>query len=153
MRNCTGAVLFLVGAWLLYSGLLHRARVVRHSAPLDLVQESTPAISSLAAFGAILRPLILCALGYFAVKITMAYLLLDGGRYFSLFDLGGLLFLLAAYAAWLVLQTRYRPQEDAHVAAVSIAAMSASASASAPARPERAKPPAEIGERRREPAL
>jgi hypothetical protein len=113
---------------------------------MDLVQESTPAMSSLAAFGAILQPLILCALGYFAVKVTMTYLLLGGGRYFSLYDLGGLLFLLAAYA-WLVLQTRHRKQEDAHIAAVSIAATPA------PERPERAKLPAETGERRREPAL
>ncbi len=114
---------------------------------MDLVQELTQATSSLAVFGAILRPLILCALGYFAVKVTMAYLLLDGGRYFSLFDLGGLLFLLAAYAAWLELQTRYRKEEHAHIAAVSIAATPA------PARPERAKPPVQTGERRREPAL
>jgi hypothetical protein len=146
MRNWTGAVLFLIGAWLLYSTLLHRARIFRHSAAVDMVQELTPAMSSLAAFGAILRPLILGALGYFAVKVTMAYLLLGGGRYFSLFDLGGLLFLLAAYA-WLVLQTRYRKQEDAHIAAVSIAARPA------PARPEHAEPPAETGKRQREPAL
>jgi hypothetical protein len=103
-------------------------------------------MSSLAAFGAILRPLILCAVGYFAVKVILAYLLLDRGRYFSLFDLGGLLFLLAAYA-WRVLQTGYRKEEYADIAAVPIAATPA------PARPDPAKPPAGTGERRREPAL
>jgi hypothetical protein len=111
MRNCTGAALVLIGAWLVWSGLLHRARVVRarpRPAPVGPAEEPAPETSGLVAFGAILRPLIFFVLGYFAIKVTTAYLLLDRGRYFSPFDLAGLLFLLAAYALWLTLQTNYR---------------------------------------------
>jgi hypothetical protein len=58
--------------------------------------------------GDIVPPLVVTALVFVAIKMSFAYVVLDGGRYFSLLDLGGFLFLLAAYGAWLVLNTRYR---------------------------------------------
>jgi hypothetical protein len=111
MRNWTGAGLLVIAAWLLSSGLAHRRRVLvarRRSAIFDEPGASRPLDGQLATFGAIVRPIIILGLGYFALKVTVVYVLLDGSRFFSLFDLAGLLIFLAAYAAWLFLKTSYR---------------------------------------------
>jgi hypothetical protein len=107
MRNWTGAALFAIGAWLIFSALAQRGRVLTTRRKSE-AQEVIPTNSSLIALGDIFRPLVIIGLIYFAVKVTLAYVLLDGNRIFSLFDLSGLLFLLAAYAIWLIVKTKYR---------------------------------------------
>jgi hypothetical protein len=111
MRNWTGAALLSFAAWLLYSGLAHHKRIL--AARRDAVLASDPGQAttgngSLARFGGILRPLIIIGLGYLALKVTLAYVLLDAGRVLSLFDLAGFLLLLTAYGIWLILNTTYR---------------------------------------------
>jgi hypothetical protein len=109
VRHWTGLALAALGAWLLWSGLAHRRRVLaagRAAAPGD----GTPAPThpSLAFVGDFFPGLVGVMLVFFGVKATLMYLVLDAGRLFSPIDLGGLLFLLASYGAWLVLRTRYR---------------------------------------------
>jgi hypothetical protein len=147
MRNWTGAALFAIGAWLVYSALAHRRRIVadlRHGGP----RQAITANSSLTALGDIFRPLVIIGVVYFAIKVTLAYILLDGDRIFSLFDLSGLLCLLAAYAVWLTVKTKYReavvsavprrPQEASPAAKPSIAeaALDLSRARSKPREPE-----------------
>jgi hypothetical protein len=59
-----------------------------------------------AAMGEIVRPMILFLIGLFAVKMAFFYAALGGERYLSPLDFGGLMFVLAAYAGWLVVATR-----------------------------------------------
>jgi hypothetical protein len=56
--------------------------------------------------GEIMRPIILFALGFVALKMTLFYAVLGGQRYLSPLDFGGFLFVLAAYGTWLVLATK-----------------------------------------------
>jgi hypothetical protein len=39
--------------------------------------------------------------------MTIIYVMIDGGAYFSYFDLAGLLFVLASYGMWVSLRTKY----------------------------------------------
>jgi hypothetical protein len=100
MRNVLGLILTLGGTWLLWSGWAWRAKALASPG-------GDPAATSvsLADFGAIVRPLVYIALGYLALKASLAYALLDAGRFVSPFDLAGLLYLLAAYGIWLHLRT------------------------------------------------
>lgn len=107
MAYWTGALLFAVGGWLILAGLAHRRRVLAlRAAPGAGDADADP--RSLAVFGEIMRPIILFALAYLGVKTTLAFWWLDAGRYLSLFDLAGFLFLLAGYGAWMVMKTTYR---------------------------------------------
>lgn len=109
MRNATGLVLFVLGAWLAYSAFARRARVIaaRRSGAVPAESEASgnPRLSML---GEIMRPIILFALAYLALKTIFAYVVLEADRWLSLFDLAGFLFLLAAYGSWVVVRTRYR---------------------------------------------
>jgi len=108
MRNVTGAVLVLCGAWLLWSGWAPRAQTLaeRAAAGAALPRASSGGLS-MGAFGAIVRPIVYLGLGYLALKSAVAYVLFDGGRMFSPFDLAGFWVLLAAYGGWLHLRTSH----------------------------------------------
>jgi hypothetical protein len=109
MRNWIGLASLLVAAWLLYVGTRQRNRVM---APMRDAQTAgataQPLHPSLVFARDLFRPLVIGALIFLAIKTTAAYLLLDGNRFFSWFDLVGFLLFLAAYGAWLVLKTSYR---------------------------------------------
>ena len=60
------------------------------------------------AMGEIVRPILLFGLGFVALKMAAFYFLLGGSDYLTPLDFGGLLFVLAAYAGWLVVAT-WRP--------------------------------------------
>lgn len=109
MRNVTGLALSVFGAWLAYSAFAHRARVIaaRRSgaAPAEGEAPGNPQLSML---GEIMRPIILFALAYLGLKTIFVYVVLEADRWLSLFDLAGFLFLLAAYASWVVVRTKYR---------------------------------------------
>jgi hypothetical protein len=66
-----------------------------------------------AAMGEIVRPMILGFVGLFAAKMSLYYFLLGGQKYLTQLDYGGLMFVLAAYAGWLVAATSKRPQQAA----------------------------------------
>lgn len=105
MKHWFGLAFALGGAWLLYAGLAHRARVLAARSRLDAPHAPE---SRLAAFGSILRPLVIAGVVVFGAKATLVYAMVDGGAIFSVVDLAGLWLLLASYAAWLVLKTSHR---------------------------------------------
>lgn len=105
MRNIVGLVFFAAGAWMLFSALARRRRVI--AAGPDAAPPLHP---SLRMLGDAMPPIILVALGIIGVKVALAILLTEAGQYFSLFDLAGFLFLLAGYGTSLVIRTRYRDQ-------------------------------------------
>jgi len=109
MRNATGLALFVFGAWLAYSAFAHRARVIAawrsSAAPAEGEASGNPQPSMLRE---IMRPIIVFALAYLALKTIYVYVVLEADRWLSLFDLAGFLFLLAAYASWVVVRTKSR---------------------------------------------
>jgi hypothetical protein len=102
-------VLFAFGAWLAWSALAQRRRVIAARRAGTVAREGEAAGNAqLSMTGEIMRPVILFALVYVALKSVFAYVVLDAGRWVSWFDLAGYLFLLAAYGGWVVVRTRYR---------------------------------------------
>jgi hypothetical protein len=117
LHNWIGAVTTALGGWLVFSGLAHRRRVLMARRRLAIFAETgalPPSEPRLATFGAIARPIILGGLGYFALKLTVAYALFGGNRLLSPLDFAGTVFLLAAYGAWLMLKTSYREPASRH---------------------------------------
>lgn len=111
VRNWIGAVLTLIGIWLLYSAMAHCRRVLtarRSCTGLTEIGALPKVESPMFVFGEIMRPIILFGLGIFALKVTVAYFLLGAGRILSLFDLAGALFAIAAYGIWLSINTKFR---------------------------------------------
>lgn len=105
MRYWIGLMFFAGGGWLAYAGLAHRARIL---AARSGRAEAPAAETPMFVMGEIARPIILGLLAFAGLKTSFAYWAFGGGRVLSLFDLGGFLFLLAAYGAWLTLTMRYR---------------------------------------------
>lgn len=92
-------------------GISHRSRVLAARAAAEARGEPPPAeppLQSLAAFGEIVRPIILFFVGLLAVKATFAYAVFDGGQYLSYLDLAGLLVALSAYGYWFKTKTKFR---------------------------------------------
>ena len=98
MHDWLGAGLIALGVGLLVSGVMKRRAKLRAPAP-DIRPE-------FAVMGEIVRPILLCALGFVALKMTLFYVALGGQRFLSPLDFGGILFVLAAYGVWLVLATK-----------------------------------------------
>jgi hypothetical protein len=109
MRNWIGLASLLVAAWLLNVGMRQRNRVMAQMRDAQITGATAqPLHPSLVFARDLFRPLVIGALFFLAIKTTAAYVLLDGSRFFSWFDVGGFLLFLAAYGAWLVLKTSYR---------------------------------------------
>jgi uncharacterized membrane protein len=111
MKNWTGLLLLAAAAWLVAVALAQRRRVRAARREALARGESTADATlhpSLAMLGGILPPLVMLGLAIVAAQIVVAYVVMDGGRIFSLFDLCGFLALLAAYALWLIIKTQYR---------------------------------------------
>lgn len=116
MRHYIGLAMLVPAAWLVYAGQSHKNRVLKARAEAAARGEPPPpepALNSLATFGEIARPIILCFVGYIAIKTTFLYLVLDGGEYLSYFDLGGFLAALAAYGFFISMRTKHRAYEYA----------------------------------------
>jgi hypothetical protein len=108
MAYWSGLCLFAAGGWLIHAGLGHRRRVLAMRAALESAAPTAASDPrSLSVFGEIMRPIILFALAYLGVKTSLAFYWLDAGRYLSVFDLAGFLFLLFAYGTWITLKTKY----------------------------------------------
>lgn len=111
MRHLIGIALFASGATLLWLALVRRSRILareRAFAAAGLPDPRARLHPSLAAVGEIVPPLMVGGLVVVALKLVLAYVMTGAGRWFSLVDLGGFLFLLAAWSTWLVLKTRHR---------------------------------------------
>jgi multisubunit Na+/H+ antiporter MnhC subunit len=103
MRYIVGLVFFAAGAWLMWSALARRKRAIAAG------PEAQPEINrSLQIMGDALPPIIVVALVIIGAKMALAFVITDAGRYLSVLDLAGFLFLLAGYGTSVVLRTRYR---------------------------------------------
>lgn len=99
MHDWLGIGLIALGLGLLAAGF--RKHQIRARTPL-----SAGAIRpEFAAMGEMIRPLVLFAVAFVALKMTVFYFLFDGRRLLSQLDFAGILFVLAAYAGYLVLAT------------------------------------------------
>ena len=113
MRYWTGLVLVICGAVMLYLAIVRRKKVLAAWREVGIfsAQEgsegSWPALTTMAVFGEMMRPIILFVLVLLGVAIAALFVMFDGGTTFSYVDLAGLLFLLAAYATWFALHTKY----------------------------------------------
>jgi hypothetical protein len=107
--NWIGAVSFVAGSWLIGVAVLRRRRLVGagHISPRDGDARLRELHPSLARIRTAFRPFVFIFLVYVGIKTTLAYFLFDASRYFSIFDLAGFLFLLAAYATWVILRMKH----------------------------------------------
>lgn len=111
MRHLIGLLLLAVGVALIRVAITRRDRILAQERALAAAGLPDPRAGlhpSLAAIGDIVPPLMIGGVGVIAFKLVLAYVMTGAERWFSLIDLGGFLFLLAAWSAWLVLKTRYR---------------------------------------------
>jgi hypothetical protein len=110
MRNLLGAVLSLATAAFLFRAWALRRHVLASVGAAELARRRAAALAdprSLSAFGEIARPLVLLGLGWLALKSTLVYLMLDGARVLSWFDLVAFVALLAAYGVWFSTRAAY----------------------------------------------
>ena len=109
MHDWLGVALFALGFGLVVIGVIKRRRRLRMVHPPGSIRPE------FAGMTRIVRPLLLTALGFFAVETSVHYFMLGGARLFSPLDFAGILFLLAAFAVYVVLvMTRpvQAPAED-----------------------------------------
>jgi hypothetical protein len=119
MKYIIGAILFPLAIALVYDAWRHRnrffsarAEAVRHGRPA----EHPIAPDSIAALGEIVAPIAMMVLAFVAIKLTVAFFVLDTTEFFSSFDLAGTLTLILAYGIWLKTKTSMRmPQDDQSV--------------------------------------
>jgi hypothetical protein len=108
MRDWLGIGLFAPSGALLIAGLVKRRARMEAVVPADAIRPE------FAAMGEIARPLILIALAFAGLKMSLLYMVLGGQRFLSPLDFAGFLAVLAAYGLWLVLSTkRSRPVSSA----------------------------------------
>lgn len=120
IRNWAGAVLFAMGAWLLYAGLQRRRRALASwraaraaGQTIDVCPSGNVAIGT-----AIIRPAVFILLISAGSEVVWSYQALGPSRVFSPFDLYGFLFMLLGYGIWFGIRTRYRDVTRLRVAPV-----------------------------------
>jgi cation transporter-like permease len=69
-----------------------------------------------AVMGQIMRPIILFLVCLFAAKMTLFYFLLGGQKFLTPLDYGGILFVLATYAGYLIAATSKQREVPAEAA-------------------------------------
>lgn len=111
MHIWTGIILFLAGGWLMYTALTQCLRVLqaRRSQTDHADGDGTAKLHpSLTMLRDAVPPIVTLALVFVGVMVSIAYVALEAGRVFTIFDLTGFLFLLVAYGTWLFVKTNYR---------------------------------------------
>ena len=103
MHDWLGIGLIAFGLGLMVTGFVKRRNRIRKPLPAGAIRPE------FAAMGEMVRPLILFAVGIFAVTMSLFYFVLGGERFLTPVDFGGILFVLAAYAGYLVAATTQRP--------------------------------------------
>ena len=114
MQYMVGTILTIIGVWILMSAFGQRKRVLEtRQARLDsnLGLETKPTHPSMQMMGDMLPPLIRFGLGTLGIMFIILYLVMDQSKYFTLFDLTGILFMLTSYGFWITLTTKYRDVE------------------------------------------
>lgn len=96
MDVAIGSVFFAAGAILALLGVLHRRRARAAARPADD-----------SAFGAVARGVVVTGVVLAGINIVLTYLAIGGGPILTLFGLAGFLCMLAGFAGWFVIRTRY----------------------------------------------
>lgn len=105
--HVTGAVFLAAGIALVGSAMSRRARAL--AAARDPSAPKLPPLHpSLALMGDIVPPLVIFGLVVAGAQVALAFWITGGGGVFSVFDLLGFLFLLAAYGIWIKAKTKFR---------------------------------------------
>ena len=92
--------MIVLGLGLLVSGSMKRRAKIRSPMPPGAIRPE------FAAMGEMMRPMLLFVVLLIAGKTLVFYLLFDGARWLSPLTFGGFMFVLAAYAAWLIMVLR-----------------------------------------------
>src|SRR3978361_42966 len=112
MYDWLGIGLIALGAGLVVAGIIKRRSRIRSPLPAGAIRPE------FAAMGEMVRPLILFAVGLFALKMSFFYFILGGQGLLTPLDFAGIMFVLAAYSGYLVAATTARPVEQPTAAAV-----------------------------------
>ena len=105
MHDWLGMGLVVLGLGLLVGAVIKRQNRLRTPIPAGAIRPE------FAAMGEVMRPLILFAVGLVALKMSLFYFVFGGSRLMSALDYGGLMFMLAAYCAYLAAATS-RPAQS-----------------------------------------
>ena len=97
MHDWLGIALFALGFGLVATGVIKRRRRLRVVHPPGSIRPEFAGMTT------IVRPLLLTALGFFAVETSVHYFMLGGDKLFSPLDFAGILFLLAAFGVYVLL--------------------------------------------------
>jgi hypothetical protein len=115
IANLAGVVMAAAGLWLGAQAFTRRRRVIAESRRRQAAGEpetGPPQHRSLQMLGAIGPGIVQFGLCIAGGQVVLAYLITEGSGVFTLFDLAGFLFLLAAYGWWISVRARYRPGYD-----------------------------------------
>lgn len=115
IANIAGAVMGAAGLALIWQAWTRRRLVIaeaRRRAETGEPESGPPLHPSLRMLGAIGPGIVQLGLFIAGGQVVLAFLVTGGSGVFTLFDLAGFLFLLAAYGWWISVRTRYRPGYD-----------------------------------------
>src|SRR5690349_17407855 len=99
MHDWLGMALVALGFGLLAAAVTKRRNRARTVAAAGSIRPE------FAAMGEIVRPMVLFVVALFAAKMTLFYFVLGGQHMLTTLQYGGVMFVLAAYAAYLVIAT------------------------------------------------
>ncbi|PPQ27142.1 hypothetical protein [Rhodopila globiformis] len=99
MHDWLGLGLVALGAGLLAAAVMKRRTPARIAASASSIRPE------FAAAGEIVRPMILFVVAMFAATMSLFYFALGGHGTFTMLQYGGVMFVLAAYAVYLMITT------------------------------------------------
>ncbi|MFL5251716.1 MAG: hypothetical protein ACJ8AI_02260 [Rhodopila sp.] len=99
MHDWLGMALVALGFGLLWAAVMKRRNRARTVAVAGSIRPE------FAAMGEIVRPMVLFVVALFAAKMTLFYFVLGGQHMLTALQYGGVMFVLAAYTAYLVIAT------------------------------------------------
>src|SRR3954465_13782330 len=99
MHDWLGLAQVALGFGLLGTAVMKRRNRVRTVAVAGSIRPE------FAAMGEIVRPMVLFVVALFAAKMTLFYFVLGGQHMLTALQYGGVMFVLAAYTAYLVIAT------------------------------------------------